>query len=199
MRTRRSSPRCGGPTPRAAAEERQAEEEGLALRERVRASYPFHPALIDVMREQWAAIPDFQRTRGALRFLAACLRAANREEKSRAVLGPGDVPIHDAEVRLAFFKEVGQQADFQAVLEHDLVGANARARGSMTGGPRESPSETGKRAAIRLATAILMYSFGGLRREGAKGRSYFRQASPKPNCSPSASALTSTAQRHWPA
>mgnify|MGYP000002468226 CR=1 FL=1 len=32
--------------------------------------------VIDVMRERWAAIPDFQRTRGALRFLAACLRAA---------------------------------------------------------------------------------------------------------------------------
>ncbi len=42
------------------------------------------------------------------------------------MLGLGDVPIHDAEVRLAFFKEVGQQADFQAVLEHDLIGANAR-------------------------------------------------------------------------
>ena len=93
-----------------------AEEEGLALAARVRAAHPFHPALIDVMREQWAAIPDFQRTRGALRFLAACLRAAKREEKSRAVLGPGDVKIYDAEVKLAFFKEVGQQADFQAVL-----------------------------------------------------------------------------------
>ena len=56
------------------AERQQAEEEGLALRDRVRASYPFHPALIDLMRERWAAIPDFQRTRGALRFLASCLR-----------------------------------------------------------------------------------------------------------------------------
>ena len=152
-----------------AAEERQAEEEGLALRERIRDAYPFHPALIDVMREQWAAIPDFQRTRGALRFLAACLRATKREEKSRAVLGPGDVPIYDAEVRLAFFKEVGQQADFQAVLEHDLIGANARARRIDDRRTKESPSETGKRAAFRLATAILMYSFGGLRRDGANG------------------------------
>ena len=58
---------------RSKAEVQQAEEEGLALRNRVRAAYPFHPALIDVMRERWAAIPDFQRTRGALRFLAACL------------------------------------------------------------------------------------------------------------------------------
>jgi hypothetical protein len=155
-----------------AAEERQAEEEGLALRERIRTAYPFHPALIDVMREQWAAIPDFQRTRGALRFLAACLRATKREEKSRAVLGPGDVPIYDAEVRLAFFKEVGQQADFQAVLEHDLIGANARARRIDDRRTKESPSETGKRAAFRLATAILMFSFGGLRRDGANGTEF---------------------------
>ena len=148
------------------AEQQQAEEEGLALRNRLRAAYPFHPALIDLMRERWAAIPDFQRTRGALRFLAACLRAAHRERKSRAVLGPGDVPMHDAEVRLAFFKEVGQQADFQAVLEHDLVGANARARRVDGRRAKEVPAEATKLPATRLATAILMYSFGGLRREG---------------------------------
>jgi len=146
------------------AEAQQAEEEGLALRDRVRACYPFHPALIDLMRERWAAIPDFQRTRGALRFLAACLRACHREGKSRAVLGPGDVPIHDAEVRLAFFKEVGQQADFQAVLEHDLIGANARARRIDNRRAKENSSEALRRPATRLATAILMYSFGGLRR-----------------------------------
>lgn len=151
---------------RSAAEQQQAEEEGLVLRDRVRAAYPFHPALIDLMRERWAAIPNFQRTRGALRFLAACLRAVYREGQSRIVLGPGDVPLHDAQVRLAFFKEVGQQADFQAVLEHDLVGANARARRIDERRARETPSETTKRPAIRLATAILMYSFGGLRREG---------------------------------
>jgi hypothetical protein len=148
-----------------AAERQQAEEDGLALRDCVRSSYPFHPALIDLMRERWAAIPDFQRTRGALRFLASCLRAAHREGKSRAVLGPGDVPIHDSEVRLAFFKEVGQQADFQAVLEHDLVGANARCRRIDDRRAKENATEVIRRPATRLATAILMYSFGGLRRE----------------------------------
>ena len=151
---------------RSAAEQKQAEEEGLVLRDRVRAAYPFHPALIDLMRERWAAIPDFQRTRGALRFLAACLRATHREGKSRAVLGPADVSIHDPEVRLAFFKEVGQQADFQAVLEHDLIGANARARRIDDRRAKETPAEVGKRPAYRIATAVLMYSFGGLQRKG---------------------------------
>jgi hypothetical protein len=151
---------------RSTTEQQMAEEEGVALRNRVVAAYPFHPALIDVMRERWAAIPDFQRTRGALRFLAACLRACKGEEKSRAVLGPGDVPLRDSEVRLAFFKEVGQREDFQAALEHDFLGANARARRIDERRAREFPAETGKRPATRLATAILMYSFGGLRRDG---------------------------------
>ena len=86
-------------------ERQQADEDGLALRDRIKASYPFHPALIDLMRERWAAIPEFQRTRGALRFLASCLRAAHRASGSRSILGPGDVAIHDNDVRLAFFEE----------------------------------------------------------------------------------------------
>jgi hypothetical protein len=151
------------------AEQQQAEEEGLELRKRVRSAYPFHPALIDLMRERWAAIPDFQRTRGALRFLAACLRAVHRAETSRALLGPGDVPIHDPEVRRAFFKEVGQQADFQAVLEHDFLGANARARRIDERRAKEFPAEALKKPATRIATAILMYSFGGKQREGGTG------------------------------
>jgi Protein of unknown function (DUF499) len=149
-----------------AAEKQQAEEEGIALRDRIRSAYPFHPALVDLMRERWAAIPNFQRTRGALRFLAACLRAAHKAARSRALLGPGDVPMQDAEVRQAFFKEVGQQSDFQAVLEHDFIGANARARRIDERRVKETPGETGRNAAMRLATAILMYSFGGLRRDG---------------------------------
>ena len=152
------------------AERLQAEEEGLALRERIKVSYPFHPALIDLMRERWAAIPDFQRTRGALRFLASCLRAAHREGGSRPLLGPGDVPVRENNVRLAFFKEVGQREDFQACLEHDFIGANARARRIDERRAREVTAEAGKQPATRLATTILLYSFGGLRRgEGDEG------------------------------
>jgi len=55
------------------AERLQADEEGRVFRDRMRRAYPFHPALIDVMRERWTAVDAFQRTRGALRFLASCL------------------------------------------------------------------------------------------------------------------------------
>ena len=147
-------------------ERQQAEEDGLVLRGRIRSSYPFHPDLIDIMRERWAAIPDFQRTRGALRFLASCLRSTHRAGHSRILLGPGDVPIQDGEVRLAFFKEVGQREDFQPCLEHDFVGANARTRRIDDRRALETTSEAGKRPATRLATTMLMSSFGGLRRSG---------------------------------
>ena len=145
----------------------QAEEDGATLRDRIRESYPFHPGLIDLMRERWAAIPEYQRTRGALRFLASCLRAAHRTGSSSALLGPGDVLLADAEVRLAFFKEVGQREDFHACLEHDFVGANARTRRIDDRRAREVTSEAGKQPATRLATGMLMYSFGGLRRAGS--------------------------------
>ena len=149
-----------------ASERQQAEDEGLVLRDRIQSSYPFHPDLIDIMRERWAAIPDFQRTRGALRFLASCLRSAHGAGHSRMLLGPGDVPIQDAEVRLSFFKEVGQREDFQPCLEHDFVGANARTRRIDDRRALEVTSEAGKRPATRLATTMLMSSFGGLRRSG---------------------------------
>ncbi len=149
-------------------ERRQADEDGLSLRDRIQASYPFHPALVDLMRERWAAVPEFQRTRGALRFLASCLRAAHRAGRSRLLLGPGDVPLHDNDVRLAFFREVGQREDFQACLEHDFVGANARTRRIDDRRARELTTEAGREPARRLATAVLLYSFGGLSRSGSE-------------------------------
>lgn len=80
------------------------------------------------------------------------------------MLGPGDVPIHDNDVRLAFFKEVGQREDFQACLEHDFVGANARTRRIDNRRALEVTAESGKQPATRLATTMLLYSFGGLAR-----------------------------------
>jgi len=143
---------------------KEADEEAHELYQRIQAAYPFHPALIDIMRERWAAIPDFQRTRGALRFLASCLRASYRNNSQRLLLGPGDIQLQDHEVRMAFFREVGQQEDFKAVLEHDLIGTNSRVKKIDDRRERENAADVGKRAATRVATAILMYSFGGLKR-----------------------------------
>jgi len=146
-----------------------AEDDRLALRDRIVAAYPFHPALIDVMTERWASLPDFQRTRGALRFLSVCLHTLKREDRAGALLGPGDVPIEDDDVAHAFFTEVGQREPFKAVLQRDFTGPNARVRRIDDLMAAEHPSLSGVRPAVRIATAILAYSFGGLLRPDAEG------------------------------
>jgi len=149
------------------AEEQQAGEEGLQLRDRMRLAYPFHPALLDLMRQRWGSMPEYQRTRGALRFLAACLRAHHKAAKSGVVLGPGDVLLTDHEVRRALIKELGLLNRFDAVFQSDLTGSNATALRIDRQRAKANPAEIGKNVAQRLASAIFLYSFGGLRREGA--------------------------------
>jgi hypothetical protein len=148
------------------ATRRAAEDDRLVLRDRIAAAYPFHPALIDIMTERWASLPDFQRTRGALRFLAVCLHTLKREDRAGVLLGPGDVPIEDADVAHAFFTEVGQRESFNAVIQRDFLGPNARVKRIDERLAHEHPSLSGVCPAMRIATAILAYSFGGLLRAG---------------------------------
>jgi len=146
----------------------QAEDEAEELRRRIENAYPFHPALIDIMRERWASIPDFQRTRGALRFLAVCLYRSKQRDAPHALLGPGEIPIQDVDVRQAFFTEVGQREPFQPVLEADITGPNAQAKKVDARLQKENPNLARAHPAVRLVTAILMYSFGGLPKETGK-------------------------------
>jgi len=149
------------------ADERQADEEGISLRERMKSAYPFHPALIDLMRQRWASLPEYQRTRGALRFLATCLRAQHKAGRSVGVLGPGDVLLADHEVRRSLIKELGLMNHYDAVFDADLVGNSSRARRIDQRRAKENPAEVGKFVATKLATAIFLFSFGGLRRLSA--------------------------------
>ncbi|HKZ03311.1 MAG TPA: DUF499 domain-containing protein, partial [Pyrinomonadaceae bacterium] len=146
-------------------EQEQADAEGARLRDQIKSNYPFHPATLEVMRGRWASLPDFQRTRGALRFLATCLRTAKKQGPQRPLLGPADIPLHNADVRNALYKELGLHNEYDAIFTEDLVGQNARVKRIDERLAKESPALANVQPAIRLATAILMYSFGGLRRE----------------------------------
>ncbi|WP_054029999.1 ATP-binding protein [Desulfatitalea tepidiphila] len=149
------------------SERRQADEEGQLLRNRMRGAYPFHPALIDIMRERWTAVDAFQRTRGALRFLASCMHSLKKNGGAKALLGPGDVPVKDVNVRVKMLKELGVQNDYDPVITADIDGPNARAKRIDERMARETPALASVKPATRIATSILLYSFGGLRREGS--------------------------------
>ena len=54
---------------------RQAATGAGLLEQRIVASYPFHPELLDLMYHRWGSLPSYQRTRGALQFLACTAHA----------------------------------------------------------------------------------------------------------------------------
>jgi hypothetical protein len=149
--------------------QQDAEDEKLTLQERIAQAYPFNPALIDIMRERWASLPGFQRTRGALRFLSICLHVLRRDQKADYLLGPGEIPIEDEQVARAFFTEVGQRDPFKAVMASDFTGPNARIKRIDNRLANEHPELSQIRPAMRLGTAILAFSFGGLLRADDEG------------------------------
>jgi hypothetical protein len=148
-----------------AAARRDAQDDEISLARRLEAAYPFHVGLIDVMKQRWASLPDFQRTRGSLRFLACVMHKAKKLNKRSILIGPGDIPLEDADVRNAFFTEVGQREQFQAVLDHDLTGPGARVKLIDKQLAEQNSTLAGIRPASCLATAILMFSFVGTKRE----------------------------------
>ena len=137
---------------------RQAEQ----LRGRILLSYPFHPALLDLMRERWSALPTYQRTRGALQFLATAVHALWAGNlQIQPLLGAGDVPLADGQVRNSFLAQVGEPTQYDAVIQADLVGPHAGARIVDALLVQESPHLQAYLPGMRIATAALLYSFGG--------------------------------------
>src|SRR6266700_6996457 len=139
-----------------------AQQQADQLRSRILLSYPFHPALLDLMRERWGSLPSYQRTRGALQFLATTIHALWAGNiQTQPLLGPGDIPLADGQVRATFLAQVGEQSQYDAVLQADLLGPHAGARTVDDLLVQESPHLQAYLPGTRIATAALLYSFGG--------------------------------------
>jgi hypothetical protein len=143
-----------------AEDRRDATEASARLGERIRASYPLHPELLDLMYHRWGSLPSYQRTRGALQFLACATHAAWRDRTSSTLLGPGDVDLSDEATRGAFFTQVGERERYASVLEADVLsdGSGAATVDRRIGA--DSPTLNNLRVGTRAATAIMLYSFG---------------------------------------
>ena len=141
-----------------------ADSQTLQLGSRLKQAYPFHPSLIDVMNSRWTSVDDFQRTRGSLRFLAACLHALKKNGGAKPLLGPGDINLADGDVRNAMLKDLDPTQAYDPVIKSDIAGPNARAKRIDDRYAKQTPALANVRPALRLATAVLAYSFGGLKR-----------------------------------
>lgn len=109
---------------------RQIADAGLPVKatraeyeEEIQRSYPFHPELLTTLNRKTATIPNFQRTRGALRLLASAVRKLWQEQtKDTYLIHPHHMDLrveriaHDLTSRL-------ERARYRAVIEADIYNA----------------------------------------------------------------------------
>ena len=129
------------------------------LRRRFEACYPFHPATLSVFQRKWSALPQFQKTRGALAMLAQWISSASAEQFRQARNEPlitlGSAPLHVRGFRETVLSQLGEQL-LNVAIDTDLAGETARAR----------PLDADAKGALRdihkrVGTAMLFESSGG--------------------------------------
>lgn len=146
-------------------DQHQIAQDAERFAERVLESYPFHPDLLDLMYHRWGTLASYQRTRGALQFLASVVYDLwDRGRDLQPLIGAGDVPLDGDNARNAFFTQVGERENYSSVLNADLIGSGARAARVDRRIASDSPALQRFRVGTRLATAAMLYSFGS--REG---------------------------------
>lgn len=94
-----------------------------AYENRIRASYPLHPELLDRLYGDWSTLERFQRTRGVLRLMSGVVHHLWQREDPSPMILPGSVPLDAAGAR----SEVVQYIEprWAEIIEADVDGDNA--------------------------------------------------------------------------
>ena len=124
-------------------------------------SYPFQPEVIDVLYQRWGSFPNFQRTRGVLRFLSRVVHRASG--KNRPYITLADFDLTDNDIRDELLEHI--DAPYRGIIDNDITGrtAGAKAADTTLGGTYQHLA-----LGTRTATAIFLYSFTGGMERGAK-------------------------------
>jgi len=133
----------------------------VEYRNKIERSYPFHPELIDVLRERWGSYSSFQRTRGVLRLLAEAIGDLYKKRKPGLLIHSSMIPLDNPAMRREFIKHIGNEYD--AIIAADIGEPDSKAPQI----DRQMGSEYAKQSiATSLATAVFLYSFSGGTRKG---------------------------------
>ncbi len=127
-------------------------------------SYPFHPAIIRVLYERWGSRPQFQLTRGTLRFLSHLLAHLWQTAPDSQAVSPfihlGDVDLGSEKVRAEAVQVAG--SEWEAVIGADIAPAHAEGISLAQRLDRERGGlyQT-YRLAQAVATSVFMFTHGG--------------------------------------
>jgi hypothetical protein len=120
----------------------------------VSRTYPFHPALIRVLDKRLSTIPNFQRTRGALRLLARAVRHLwDAHPEGVQTIHLHHLDLSDRVIAEELSSRL-ERPQYEPVIRADIA--------SQPGGEKSHAERMdehmGSRFARRLATAIYLYS-----------------------------------------
>ncbi len=124
----------------------------------IKNDYPFHPELLRALDNKVGTIPNFQRTRGALRLLARTVRRLWQTRQPQTYL------IHTHHVDLSdedILNDLTSRLDrpvFRQVAEADIVNPKAGAKGHAALLDDEMISAGRPPYATRLATTVFLHS-----------------------------------------
>ena len=129
--------------------------------DRIRKAYPFHPELIEILRQRWGSFHKFQRTRGVLRLLASVVQDLWRRRSSltgsHPLIQTSDVYLENLNPMTAEITRLKGTA-WESVMLADVYGASSNSRKI----DEEDPSsQIGQyRLTESIATTLLMASIG---------------------------------------
>ena len=72
--------------------------------DRMKSCYPIHPEIFDRLYSDWSSIQEFQRTRGVLRMLSACISRLYLSNHPNYMIMPADLPLSDEALANEFIK-----------------------------------------------------------------------------------------------
>jgi hypothetical protein len=143
---------------------------GLAgFDERVAASYPFHPDLMRLVREEWSQVQNFQRVRSTVAIFArTALHWVTEHKAGRwapALIGVGDIPLTAAleQVLSSGLLMNNDRAiqGYRSVATTDITSTDGSGGRAVVVDERLRASGVTARqsgAAVRMATALFCYS-----------------------------------------
>lgn len=125
--------------------------------ERMVRAYPFHPDIVRILYERWGTLPDFQRTRGALRILGLALADLFATNTHAPLILPSHLNLAPGDLRNELVRVLDNSA-YNNVLDSDIAGSGAKT-GQIDGGMGREHARF--HPAVRTATTIFLWSFSG--------------------------------------
>ena len=117
-------------------------------------TYPFQPEVIDTLYTRWGSFPEFQRTRGALRFLSLIINSL--KDSKTPIIRLSDFNLEDETIKRELLKYTGPE--YNSIIAKDITLPESGSKSvNVNIGTAYLPFFIG----TKVATTIFLYSFSG--------------------------------------